>query len=410
MTEKSGSKFKNLFSGKKEDTNKDWDRNVFLANMSREIRTPLNVIISMSELLSSSETLNDKEWDYANMIYSASKNLLAIMDDIADYSKYSDAKFDLINESYSLYELSREVDNIIRPKADEKKLSFYVSVDPRIPERMIGDAGRVRQIVLNLLNNAVQYTDVGFVELKIGYRPLDDEKSQIIFIVSDSGIGIKDKELKILFDELIQIDPKKNQNKEGTGLGLAIARQLCELMDGNIRVTSEFGTGSTFAATIVQEIDPNYEKEEKIISLSDNNEEIGRFNAPAFKVLAVDDNNINLKVIVELLKQYGINADTAASGQEALNLVKSNKYNMIFMDYVMPEMDGKETTRQIRNLEGCNEEVLPIVALTADVISSTKEELIECGMNDYLAKPVKSDDIKQILGKFVPLNLRVYSN
>ncbi|MCR4684872.1 MAG: response regulator [Lachnospiraceae bacterium] len=394
---------------KEEAVKESWDKSIFLANMSHEIRTPMNAIMSMSELLSESETLNDTEWDYVNTIYSASRNLLEIINDILDYSKFSAGKYDLVKASYDPHKMISDIEKMLAVKAKEKGLTMTVSTDSRIPKRMIGDEGRVRQIVLNLLNNAVKYTDEGFVDLKVGIRPLDDTHAELIFIVADSGIGIKEEDLRKLFDEFTQVDVRKNRSKEGTGLGLAIARQLAELMDGRITVSSEYGKGSTFAAFVTQEIDltPVVKAEEK----KTETEELSRFKAPAFRVLAVDDNRVNLKVISELLKQYGIEADLASGGRQAIEMVKEQekgKYNLVFMDYMMPEVDGRESTMEIRKLPGCSEKELPIVALTADVLSGTKETLISCGMNDYLAKPVKLDELKRVMYKYVPLHMRQY--
>ncbi|MBO4902660.1 MAG: response regulator [Lachnospiraceae bacterium] len=392
---------------KEEAVKESWDKSIFLANMSHEIRTPMNAIMSMSELLSESETLNDTEWDYVNTIYSASRNLLEIINDILDYSKFSAGKYDLVKESYEPLKMISDIEKMLVVKAREKGLTLTVSTDSRIPKRMIGDEGRVRQIVLNLLNNAVKYTDEGFVDLKVGFRPLDDQHAELIFIVADSGVGIKEEDLRKLFDEFTQVDVRKNRSKEGTGLGLAIARQLAELMDGRITVSSEYGKGSTFAAFVTQEIDrsPSGKTEEKKTEV----EELGKFRAPAFRVLAVDDNRVNLKVITELLKQYGIEADTASGGKQSIEMVQNNpKYNLIFMDYMMPEIDGREATMEIRKLNGCSPQELPIVALTADVLSGTKETLLSCGMNDYLAKPVKLEELKKIMYKYVPLHMRQY--
>ena len=387
-----------------------WDKSIFLANMSHEIRTPMNAIMSMSELLSQSETLNDEEWDYVNTIYSASRNLLEIINDILDYSKFSAGRYDLVNVSYEPAKMIDNIEKMLLIKAKEKGLDMTVSVDPRIPKRVIGDEGRVRQIVLNLLNNAVKYTDRGFVDLKVGYRRLDEKHAELIFIVADSGIGIKEEDLKKLFDEFTQVDAKKNRNKEGTGLGLAIARQLAELMDGRITVSSEYGKGSTFAAFVTQEIDQT--DSAKVVKAEEKEPVgLGKFIAPTFRVLAVDDNRVNLKVIRELLKQYGIDPDLASGGKQSVEMVKEDpsQYNLIFMDYMMPEMDGREATMEIRKLKGCGVNELPIVALTADVLSGTKETLLSCGMNDYLAKPVKLDELRQIMYKYVPLHMRHYT-
>ena len=405
--------FLKLQREKEEAVKENWDKSIFLANMSHEIRTPMNAIMSMSELLSQSETLPDTEWDYVNTIYSASKSLLDIVNDILDYSKFSAGRYDLVKESYEPAVMVSEIEKMLSIKAKEKGLTMTVSTDPRIPKYMIGDEGRVRQIVLNLLNNAVKYTDEGFVDLKVGFRPIDEKCAELIFIVSDSGIGIKEEDMKKLFDEFTQVDARKNRNKEGTGLGLAIARQLAELMGGRITVSSKYGEGSTFAAFVTQDIDLNRKKEKPVKSpkaeVTEAAGELGNFHAPGFRVLAVDDNRVNLKVITELLKKYGIEPDLASGGRQSIEMLKKDpNYDLVFMDYMMPEIDGREATIEIRKLPGCSETELPIIALTADVLSGTKDLLLECGMNDYLAKPVKLLELKQIMCKYVPLNRRKY--
>ena len=402
-----------LQTEKEQAVKESWDKSIFLANMSHEIRTPMNAIMSMSELLSQSESLQDEEWDYVNTIYSASKNLLEIINDILDYSKFSAGKYDLVNASYEPAKMIDDIEKMLKIKAKEKGLSMTVSVDPRIPKFMIGDEGRVRQIILNLLNNAVKYTDQGFVDLKAGYRRLDDDHAELIFIVADSGIGIKDEDLKKLFDEFTQVDARKNRSKEGTGLGLAIAKQLAELMDGRITVSSEYGKGSTFAAFVTQEIDHEANANARVTrekaEEEEKKEELGKFKAPGFRVLAVDDNRVNLKVITEQLKQYGIEPVLASGGRQSIEILKKDQnFDLIFMDYMMPEVDGREATIEIRKIKGCSASELPIVALTADVLSGTKETLLSCGMNDYLAKPVKLEELHQIMCKYVSLTKRQY--
>lgn len=352
----------------------EWDKNTFIANLSHDIRTPLNVIMNMSQLLAESDSLNDTEWDYANMIYSASKNMVDVLNNIFDYS----------NKSYSTAEMFFEIEETFRPQIHSNKLKFIVSSDPRIQEYLIGDKDRIKQIVLNLLDNAVKYTNVGQIELKVGYKPVDDRNIQLIFFVSVDVL------------EMINLNE----------INLMAARQLCDYVDGKISVSADNNT-LTFTAFINQKIDPKCLTEERTISLSDNID-VGKFVASSFKVLCVDDDKINLRVIAEILKQYGIHADVAESGIEAVKMVGSNEYNLVFMDYVMPEFNGIETLAEIRKLKNCSKDELPIVAITADVMNKTREEFFNKGINDFLIKPYKKEELIQILLKYLPLDMREY--
>jgi len=386
------------------------DKSIFLANMSHEIRTPMNAILAMSDLLSKSKNMSESDLEYANMIYSASKNLLEIINDILDYTKFSTGKYDIIRDEYLPHKTVKDIHDMLAMKAEEKNLDFTLSFDPRIPSKLIGDEGRIRQILLNLLNNAIKYTEHGSVDLKVGYRPIDDLFAEIIFIVTDTGIGIKPEDQKSLFDEFTQVDKKKNRLKEGTGLGLAITKHLCELMDGRIVVSSEYGKGSTFAAFVKQELvlENSEVEEDTLEEVSIINDRM--FSSPNYKILVVDDNRVNLKVISELLKRYKILPDLATGGEEAINLLINNQtsYDMIFMDYMMPEMDGREATGKIREMKGFSEDELPIIALTADVLHDTKEVLLSSGMNDFLGKPINLDDLHRIMCKYVPQSMRIY--
>lgn len=406
----------------------EWDKDMFLANISYSIRTPLNAAVGMAELLNASDSLSEKDKDYVKTLNESVHNLAEILDSILDYSKNTVGNIELQNATYSIIELVENVQSVIAYKINQKDLRFDVSVDPRIPEYLIGDEGRVRQILLNLLNNAVKYTDVGTIELKVGSKYTDENSIELIFIVKDTGIGIKEEKLSTLFDEFTHVDSDENGELSGAGLGLSICKQLTEIMDGKITVSSEYGKGSTFAAHIIQNIDLKFKekeerekalremarkKQEAPISLADYGakQSIQVFKLPSVCVLAVDDSKINLKVIRGLLTRYEVNFTAAASGAEAIEMIKRGaKFDLIFMDYLMPDMDGAQTTAAIRELPDCTRAELPIIALTADVLRGTKEVLLSSGMNDYLCKPVNTEELDRVLHRFIPYDKRVYLN
>ena len=372
-------------------------KGIFLANMSHEIRTPMNAVKGMGDLLLRTK-LDNVQRDYVHNLSRASDSLLTIINDILDFSKIDANKMELVEVAYDFAEMVTNVSELIRIRASEKSLPFFSEIDPAIPSTLIGDDVRIKQILLNLLGNAVKFTQNGHINLKIILEPSssDTEKVVLSFLVEDTGMGIREEDIPSLFDAFSQTDMKKNRGIQGSGLGLAISRKLSELMGGTINIESVYGEGSVFTCTIPQRFDHS------IHSLKGNEaEEASNFSVENAEVLVVDDNEINLLVASELLKQYGIQADTAQSGAEALRMTEEKQYDLIFMDHMMPEMDGVEVTQHLRMNADWRGDV-PIVALTANAISGMKELFLNKGMNDFLSKPIEIDTLSRILKTWLP--------
>ena len=487
----------------------------FLAKMSHEIRTPMNAIIGMSELAVREEGPDAKN-EHIYTIKQAGTNLLAIINDILDFSKIETGKLELVTANYAFSSLINDVISIIRMRIIDSELRFVVNVEKNIPKALIGDETRIRQILLNLLNNAVKYTDRGFVSLNINAEFTEKDTVNLIFKVTDSGRGIKQEDIGRLFEDFVQFDLMKNRGIEGVGLGLSITYSIVKAMGGSINVQSQYEKGSTFTVTLPQKYNSReglanvekaddisvllYERREiyagsmvntianlgvhctlvsddsglyekitsrsfsflfiafelfkinreiilksgndiKVVVLSEfgeaiqeknlsvlampvycisvanilngvsgsfsydnRNEPIAMFTSPDAKVLIVDDINTNLKVAQGLLLPYKIQADLLKSGNAAIEAVTSNRYDLVFMDQEMPGMDGIETTRRIRDLGNKDPyyKTIPIVALTANAVSGTREMFLENGFDDFLSKPIDTVKLNLILEKWIP--------
>ncbi|MDR0600056.1 MAG: response regulator [Treponema sp.] len=493
----------------------------FLARMSHEIRTPMNSILGASNIMIRKKIPREL-LEYITIIRESGTSLLSIINDILDFSKMEVGFIHIENKDYSLSSLINDVINVIRGMLIEKPLDFFVFVDSGVPERLNGDKARLRQVLINLLNNAVKYTKKGYLSLHVNFSWLDARKLRLSFNVSDTGIGIKKEDIKNLFKDFSRVDMENNEGVEGTGLGLAIANRLCQAMEGGITVESEYGKGSVFTASLVQSCE-----EPQAIARVDNPEqkrvffyeerpvyarflleaftnlgvhpaqvqslsafmerleqgtgdfafvssryaaecvsrgergntaarlvvmtelrnvfvypegisvsmpvyapilanvlngaapgesalpppeedfpEMGeaRFTAPAARALIVDDIATNLKVAVELMAPYKIRIDTCSSGGEALGMVQKHRYDLVFMDHMMPGMDGLETTSRIRNLNKNDRYFtsLPVIMLTANVIVSQREMFFKSGVNDFLGKPIDVQELCRVLEKWIP--------
>ena len=380
----------------------------FLANMSHEIRTPMNAIYGMAELLGERD-FNPDEKEYVATIKRSSENLLSIINEILDFSKVDSGKMEITEDPYSFNEMLQDVVTIIEFRMRGKNILLRLEVDPRVPVTLLGDETRVRQILINILNNAVKFTNQGAITLGIQWKDesmiYNTERGRMIINVQDTGIGISEENIKKLFTEFGQIDTKKNRNVEGTGLGLAICKRLVDAMNGEIKVSSKLGVGSTFTVILPQKVYDSTESRFEFSHLEtrSTNTYIPDITAPTAKILIVDDNKVNLQVAAELMKIFGIEAQTVESGPDAIDRMakKTQRYDMIFMDHMMPFMDGVEATRQIRALGGYAAKV-PIIALTANAIKGVDKLFLEAGMNDYIPKPVRLELLGTILKKWLP--------
>ncbi|MCL2185536.1 MAG: ATP-binding protein [Treponema sp.] len=375
----------------------------FLAKMSHEIRTPMNAIIGMAELLSRSN-LSKEAYEYVQDIKHAGNNLISIINDILDISKIEAGKMEIVPASYLLSSLIYDTVNIIRIRLAEKPIKFNTHIGEGIPNALKGDVVRLRQVLLNLLSNAVKYTDEGSIDMFLSI-----EKRSLIQVwlkvdVSDTGKGIKKEDQQKLFNDFVRFDSKENKGIEGTGLGLSIARRLCHAMGGDITVVSEYGKGSTFTMIIPQVIESEEPLSANFEVEKDYQDQSGtvRFIIPHARILVVDDIPTNLKVAEGLLALYKINVDTCLSGFEAIELVKQKDYDLVFMDHMMPDMDGIETVARIRHDEQLRgEEPVPIIALTANAVVGMREMFIENGFNDFLAKPIDTLKLDEILDHWI---------
>ena len=379
----------------------------FLANVSHEIRTPINAVLGMNEMIlreSRSKTIKG----YAYNIEGAGKSLLALINDLLDFSKIESGKMELVEAPYELSSALNDVSNMIWFKANQKKLDFQVHVNDKIPDKLYGDVVRVKQVLTNILNNAVKYTEIGSVTFEVGCFRTGPYMVMLEFTVRDTGIGIKEEDKNKLFTKFSRVDLQKNNTIEGTGLGLVITENLLELMGGDISLESEYGKGSCFKVRIPQkvmgtEMIGNFrEKFEK--SLKENAVYKESFIAPSARILAVDDTAINLTVIEGLLKKTQVKIDTALSGKEALRKVKNNVYDLIFLDFRMPEMDGIETLEAMKAMsetENLNLKT-PVICLTANAIVGARDTYIKAGFDDYLTKPVDYERLEKMMINYLP--------
>ena len=376
------------------------EKTAFLSSMSHAIRTPVSSILGMNSLIMR-ENKEPEILELSSDIDNAGQSLISIIDDILDISKINSGELTVKPVPYSLSSLLNDCYNMMALRASDKGLTFEITNDPDIPDRLSGDDTRIRQIIINLLTNAVKYTEKGGISLDIACEKHDDKNIDLLISVKDSGIGIKEENIPKLFTEYERLDEADRKNIEGTGLGLSITKHLIDLMHGEISVDSEYGSGSVFNVTIPQHINDNTPIGSICDVLGSTAERKKRtvwFTAPDAYILIVDDIEMNLKVLKGLLAPSGMHVDTAGSGSECLKMTASRKYDLIFMDHMMPGMDGIETFNHMSPNA-------PVIMLTANAVTGSREFYIKCGFADYLSKPVDEEDLKNMCLKFLPSSL-----
>lgn len=363
----------------------------FLSSMSHEIRTPLNAIAGLSEdILTFKSKVPKQVREDSEDIIEASNTLLEIVGNILDISKIESNKIDIIEDEYNFVKEIKTLAKINKTRIGKKPIEMIVDIADDVPYELIGDKVHIKEIVNNLLSNAIKYTDEGKVFLRVKCIN-NDKKSNLIISVEDTGRGIKKESINRLFDKFDRLDIERNTTIEGTGLGLAITKKLVEMMGGTINVSSTFGKGSIFVVNIVQKISRMSKpatKEKKV-----NNTKIDYSNKT---ILVVDDNELNLKVAGRALSDLNVKIEDVLSGREAIDKVKKNKYDVILLDIMMPEMNGEETLVELKKIKDFD---TPVVALTADAIQGAKEKYLKEGFDDYIAKPFTRDQIKEKLDK-----------
>ncbi|MBE5940312.1 MAG: response regulator [Lachnospiraceae bacterium] len=381
----------------------------FLANMSHEIRTPINAVLGMDAMILR-ESTEENIKEYAINIQNAGQTLLSLINDILDFSKIESGKMEIVPVEYDFSSMIHDAVNMILMKATNKGLETNISVEKTLPYRLLGDEVRIRQILVNLLTNAVKYTKEGSISLSVSGHIIDNEVS-LTFTVEDTGIGIKEEDIAKLFARFERIEEEKNRNIEGTGLGMSITMQLLKLMDSELKVESEYGKGSRFSFTLKQWIvdsEPIGDLEERIRKHPSEYRYSASFTAPDAHILVVDDNAINRDVFIGLLKQTKVKIDDADSGKECLDKVKERHYDLIFLDHMMPDMDGVETLHHMKELGDYPCSDTPVIALTANAIQGAREMYLKEGFNEFLAKPIQPEKLEKMIVDMLPEELVHY--
>lgn len=369
----------------------------FLSNMSHEIRTPINAILGMNEMILR-ETNEDSVKEYSSDIKNSGNLLLSLVNDILDISKIEDGKMELVPVEFSLQNVIDDVGKMIQSKMDDKGLKFNVMVDDRLPSKYIGDEIRIKQILINLLSNAAKYTNTGRVDLTV----LDNHLSycqSLRFSVEDTGIGIKPEDIAKINEKFVRFDEEKNRYIEGSGLGITIVNGFLKMMGSTLRVESVYGVGSIFYFDLTLEVADSTPIKDTVMEVKEETKYTSAFEAPDSHVLVVDDNSMNIKVFVGLLKATRIQIDTALSGEEAVFLGEYTKYDAVFMDHMMPGMDGIETMKAMTTDSSLNKDT-PFIALTANAVSGAKQMYLKNGFTDMLTKPVSPEELEETVKRY----------
>ena len=380
----------------------------FLSNMSHEIRTPINAVLGLNEMIIR-ESKDNEITRYAKDVESAGKGLLNIVNDILDFSKIEAGKLEIIPTNYDLSSSINDLVNMVSKRAEDKHLKFRVEVDPETPHLLYGDEARIKQCALNILTNAVKYTNEGSVSLSLTSKKVDYSHTLLTVHVVDTGIGIKDKDIPKLFTAFQRIEEERNRTIEGTGLGLNIVQSLLTLMDSRLEVVSVYGEGSDFYFSVLQGVidwEPIGDFKETYRKTVENTVTYHElFTAPRAKILVVDDTELNLTVVKGLLKQTKIQVDTVISGYDALDALQKTHYDIVFLDHRMPGMDGIQTFQKMLTLKDNQSKGVPVIALTANAVAGAKEMYLEKGFSDYMTKPIEGKKLEELILKYLPEDL-----
>lgn len=380
-------------------------KSTFLSSMSHEIRTPINAVLGMNELIIR-ESNEETTLEYAENIRVAGNTLLNLVNDILDFSKIEAGKMDIIEEEYESFSAIHDLISMVSGRAEGKGLKLITKVDPELPSMLYGDEIRLKQVVTNILTNAVKYTEEGSVTLTVSFEKKDEDHIDLFVSVKDTGIGIKKEDIGKLTREFERIEEERNRNIEGTGLGMNITTRLLNLMGSELKVNSVYGKGSDFYFHLEQRVvnwapigDVNKKWKE---SVKKRTKYHSKFTAPDARILSVDDVKMNLHVFAGLLKPTGVKIDCAESGAECLDMITKNHYDIIFLDHRMPEMDGVETRQRMKDLEGNLNIDTPVIALTANAQAGARDEYVGLGFTDYLTKPVDASELENMVEKYLP--------
>lgn len=382
-------------------------KSTFLSNMSHEIRTPINAVLGMNEMILR-ESREPNVIEYAENIHTAGSTLLGLINDILDFSKIEAGKMEIVPVDYDLSSVFNDLVNMIHTRADAKGLELLLDFDQETPKLLYGDEIRIKQVITNILTNAVKYTEKGSVTFSVKFERVPDDPDSVLLCVAvkDTGIGIKPEDMEKLFSKFERIEEKRNRNVEGTGLGMTITLNLLEKMGSSLQVESTYGVGSTFSFKLRQRVvkwEPLGDYKASYQELLKGHKKYReKFTAPEALVLMVDDNPMNLTVFKSLIKQTKVQVDTANDGDEGLLLAKEKKYDIIFLDHMMPGKDGIETLHELKKQESGPNRNTPVICLTANAISGAREQYIEAGFNDYLTKPIDTDKLEEMLLTYLP--------
>ncbi len=386
-------------------------KSAFLSNMSHELRTPINAVLGMDEMILR-ESEEENITAYAEDIRNAGKSLLGLINDILDFSKIEAGKMEIIPVDYELSSVINDLFNMVRTKLEGKGLEFFLKVNPDMPHLLKGDEIRLKQVITNILSNAVKYTEKGSITFELGYEMKGEKEMDLLVSVRDTGIGIREEDLKKLFTAFERIEEKRNRTIEGTGLGMNITQNLLNMMGSTLQVKSVYGEGSDFHFCLRQGVnsrEPIGDVEETYRKSLEKREKYREsFRAPRSDILVVDDTPMNLSVIRGLLKRTQIRIDTAESGFECLEMIKEKRYDIIFLDHRMPEMDGIETLQRIKEEGDSLQQGVPVVALTANAVSGAREEYLKAGFDDYITKPVDGVKLEKLIRELLPDGKVVY--